>query len=193
MIRRENSMSGPLWPKQELVVRMRVLQFFKTYYPDSYGGIEQVIFQLSQAMSAIGVETDVLALSRNPAPPDEDKVALLDLAGGTIFPSHMRAEAFGIFLLEAAMFAKPLISSEIGTGTSFVNVDGETGIIIHPGDPSALRRAMDYIWTHPDEAARLGMRARVTRTYLQGKQWPRHTCLSIARFSLNVTSTPAGI
>jgi O-antigen biosynthesis rhamnosyltransferase len=46
---------------------MRVLQFFKTYYPDSYGGTEQAIFQLSQAMSAFGVETDVLALSSNPA------------------------------------------------------------------------------------------------------------------------------
>jgi rhamnosyl/mannosyltransferase len=174
-------MSGPLWPKQELVVRMRVLQFFKTYYPDSYGGIEQVIFQLSQAMSAIGVETDVLALSRNPAPPDEDKVALLDLAGGTVFPSHMRAEAFGIFLLEAAMFAKPLISSEIGTGTSFVNVDGETGIIIHPGDPSALRRAMDYIWTHPDEAARLGKNARARYENLFTGQTMAKAYLSLYR------------
>lgn len=93
--------------------------------------------------------------------PDEDKVALLELAAAAVFPSHLRAEAFGIFLLEGAMFAKPLISSEIGTGTSYVNIDGETGIVVEPGDPSALRRAMDYIWTHPDEAARLGKNGRL--------------------------------
>jgi glycosyltransferase involved in cell wall biosynthesis len=51
----------------KLAVPMRVLQFFKTYYPDSYGGTEQAIFQLSQAMSANDVETDVLSLSSNPA------------------------------------------------------------------------------------------------------------------------------
>jgi O-antigen biosynthesis rhamnosyltransferase len=93
--------------------------------------------------------------------PEEDKVALLDLAIGAVFPSHLRAEAFGIFLLEGAMFAKPLISSEIGTGTSYVNIDGETGIVIPPSDPSALRQAMDYIWRHPDEAARLGRNSRL--------------------------------
>ena len=43
------------------------LRLFKTYYPDSYGGTEQVIFQLSQAMSANDVETEVLALSSDPA------------------------------------------------------------------------------------------------------------------------------
>ena len=52
---------------------------------------------------------------------DEDKVALLNLCHGFIFPSHLRSEAFGISLLEAAVSGKPMISSEIGTGTSFVN------------------------------------------------------------------------
>jgi O-antigen biosynthesis rhamnosyltransferase len=93
--------------------------------------------------------------------PDEDKVALLELAVGAVFPSHLRAEAFGIFLLEAAMFAKPLISSEIGTGTSYVNIDGETGIVVRPSDPSALRRAMDFIWAHPDKAALFGKNSRL--------------------------------
>ena len=93
--------------------------------------------------------------------PDEDKVALIELSAGVVFPSHLRAEAFGIFLLEGAMFAKPLISSEIGTGTTYINIDGETGIVVPPSDPSALRRAMDFIWTHPDEAVRLGNNARL--------------------------------
>ena len=46
---------------------------------------------------------------------EEDKVAILKLSYALVFPSHLRSEAFGISLLEGAMFGKPLISSEIGT------------------------------------------------------------------------------
>ena len=91
--------------------------------------------------------------------PDEDKVALLTLCCGVVFPSHLRAEAFGISLLEGAMFGKPMISSEIGTGTTFVNIGGETGIVVPPGDPIAFREAMRTLWNNPAEAARMGRQA----------------------------------
>ena len=35
---------------------MRVLHFFKTYLPDSVGGIEQVIFQLCESGAQHGIE-----------------------------------------------------------------------------------------------------------------------------------------
>ena len=44
-------------------------------------------------------------------------------------------------LVEAAMCGKPLISCEIGTGTSFVNVHGETGLVVEPEDPVALAQS----------------------------------------------------
>lgn len=91
--------------------------------------------------------------------PDEDKIALLTLCYAVVFPSHLRSEAFGISLLEGAMFGKPMISSEIGTGTSFVNADGETGQVVPPSDPAALREAMRVLWEHPEMAARMGRRA----------------------------------
>lgn len=47
---------------------MRILHFFKTYYPDTTGGIEQVIFQLCQGSRSMDVEGQVLALSPNPFP-----------------------------------------------------------------------------------------------------------------------------
>lgn len=90
--------------------------------------------------------------------PETDKVALLQLCYGVVFPSHLRSEAFGISLLEGAMHGKPMISSEIGTGTTFVNIGGETGLVIPPSDPSALRGAMRDLWEHPDVAAELGRR-----------------------------------
>lgn len=91
--------------------------------------------------------------------PDEDKVALLTLCYGVVFPSHLRSEAFGISLLEGAMYGKPMISSEIGTGTTYINIGGETGMVVPPSDPVALRQAMRYLWEHPAEAAEMGRRA----------------------------------
>ncbi len=91
--------------------------------------------------------------------PDEDKVALLTLCYGVLFPSHLRSEAFGISLLEGAMFGKPMISSEIGTGTTFINIAKETGLVVPPSDPIALRQAMKYLWEHPEQAATMGKNA----------------------------------
>ncbi|MDD2799961.1 MAG: glycosyltransferase family 4 protein [Methylococcales bacterium] len=91
--------------------------------------------------------------------PDTEKVALLTLCYGVVFPSHLRSEAFGISLLEGAMYGKPMISSEIGTGTTFINIENETGLVVPPSDPLALRQAMRYLWEHPEIAAEMGKRA----------------------------------
>jgi len=91
---------------------------------------------------------------------DEDKVALLELAKAVVFPSCLRSEAFGISLLEGAMRSKPLISCEIGTGTSFVNVDGVTGIVTPPNDAYALREAMLRLHNDSGLAHQYGRAAR---------------------------------
>lgn len=90
---------------------------------------------------------------------EEDKVALLTLSYAVTFPSHVRSEAFGISLLEGAMYGKPLISSEIGTGTTYINIDGDTGLVVPPGDPQALGAAMRTLWDNPGLAAAMGRRA----------------------------------
>lgn len=90
---------------------------------------------------------------------DADKVALLTLCYAVAFPSHLRSEAFGISLLEGAMYGKPMISSEIGTGTSYINIDGETGLVVPPSDPRALAGAMRALWDDPAKARAMGQRA----------------------------------
>lgn len=91
---------------------------------------------------------------------DEDKACLLQLSHALVFPSHLRSEAFGISLLEASMYSKPMISCEIGTGTTFVNIDGETGLAVPPENPQALRGALRRLWDNPEEATRFGTQAR---------------------------------
>ena len=93
---------------------------------------------------------------------DKDKTALLELCYGFIFPSHLRSEAFGIALLEAAAFGKPLISCEIGTGTSFINSTNETGLVINPGNPIELCDAMQYLLENPSIASEMGGKAKKT-------------------------------
>lgn len=90
---------------------------------------------------------------------EADKAALLTLCYAVVFPSHLRSEAFGISLLEGAMFGKPMISSEIGTGTTFINIADETGLVVPPSDPLALRNAMQKLWEQPQQAAAMGRRA----------------------------------
>jgi glycosyltransferase involved in cell wall biosynthesis len=90
---------------------------------------------------------------------EEDKVALLQLCSAILFPSHLRSEAFGISLLEGAMYGKPMISSEIGTGTSYINIHGETGLVVPPSNPPAFREAMRMLWDNPTQAQEMGRKA----------------------------------
>ena len=73
---------------------------------------------------------------------DEALVSYYSLAQAVVFPSSERSEAFGVTIIEALMMGKPVISTELGTGTSFVNKDGETGIVVPPKDPEALNQAL---------------------------------------------------
>lgn len=88
------------------------------------------------------------------------KVALLRACRALVLPSHLRSEAFGLALVEAAMCAKPMICCEIGTGTSFVNIDGETGMVIPPASPGALANALQQLLDDSGLAGRLGTGAR---------------------------------
>ncbi|MCQ6256083.1 glycosyltransferase family 4 protein [Pseudomonas sp. Q11] len=107
---------------------------------------------------------------------DEDKVALLELSYAIVFPSHLRSEAFGISLLEGAMYGKPMISSEIGTGTSYINIHNETGLVVPPSNPEAFREAMRTLWDNPTQAREMGIRAEERYRQLftseeMGRKW----------------------
>lgn len=90
----------------------------------------------------------------------EAKTVLLKQCSAFIFPSHLRSEAFGISLLEAAMHGKPMISCEIGTGTTYINQDQLTGYVMLPKDPEALRSAMQALLENPQRTVEMGQQAR---------------------------------
>jgi glycosyltransferase involved in cell wall biosynthesis len=68
-------------------------------------------------------------------------------------------EPFGTVALEAMSCGRPLVASAVG-GLADVVVDGETGLLVPPGDPAALAEAIAALLADPDRRARLGAAGR---------------------------------
>lgn len=69
-------------------------------------------------------------------------------------------------MLEAMAMGKAVICSRT-RGQVGVLEEGKTGIFVPVGDATALREAIQRLWSHPDEAARMGevARARIERDF----------------------------
>lgn len=64
-------------------------------------------------------------------------------------------EPFGLVALEAAAAGKPVVASDIG-GLKDIVVDGETGLLVPPGERGALRAALRRLIADEPLRARLG-------------------------------------
>ena len=57
-----------------------------------------------------------------------------------------KSEAFGIVLIEAMLFGKPIVSTNIvGSGVSWVNQHNETGIVVPPSNANSIATAINTI------------------------------------------------
>lgn len=92
--------------------------------------------------------------------PDAELPALYASADVFVLPSNARSEAFGIVLLEAMASGLPCITTELGTGTSFVVQDGVTGLVVAPRQPEALATAIVSLQADPALRVRLGQAGR---------------------------------
>ncbi len=92
--------------------------------------------------------------------PEEALPALYHAADLYVLPANSRAEAFGVALLEAMAAGLPVISTEVGSGTSYVNIHGETGLIVPPRDPERLAQAIATLLSDPALRQRLGAQAQ---------------------------------
>lgn len=79
-------------------------------------------------------------------------------AGCDVFALASRSEAFGLVLVEASLFGKPLIATDSG-GMAEVVHDGEAGFVVPTEDGEALVRAMRTLLADPALRQRLGQAA----------------------------------
>lgn len=83
--------------------------------------------------------------------------ALLASCDCFCLPSLERTEAFGVALLEAMRYAKPVIASAIpGSGVTWVVQDHQTGLLVPPRDSNALAAALQYLIDQPTQRQRMG-------------------------------------
>lgn len=75
------------------------------------------------------------------------------------FPSVSAAEAFGLVAVEAQACGVPVVASRL-PGVRTVVLDGETGILVEPGDVSSLACALERVLTDVDLRRNLGVGAR---------------------------------
>ena len=94
---------------------------------------------------------------------DAELRRLMHGASALVLPSISRAEAFGYVQLEAMAAGKPVISTDVPGGVSWVNQHEHTGLVVPAGDAGALRRAIEQISRDAALQARFGAagRARV--------------------------------
>lgn len=92
--------------------------------------------------------------------PDADLPILYHLADLFVLPASHPSEAFGLVQVEAMAAGLPVVCTELGTGTTYVNQNGITGVVVPPRDPLALSAAINGLLADPDRRAALGIAAR---------------------------------
>jgi glycosyltransferase involved in cell wall biosynthesis len=98
--------------------------------------------RLKRRVSAEGLEQKVLFLGEIPNEQMPEYYGLCDVF---VLPSSHRSESFGIVQIEAMACGKPVISTELGTGTSFVNLHEKTGLVVPARDSGLLAQGINRL------------------------------------------------
>ncbi len=111
--------------------------------------------QVDQRAGTLGIGGPVRRLGY--VADDRELAALYREARATVLPSEY--EAFGLVLLESLAQGTPVIATRVGGVPEFIG-DGESGLLVPPGDAAALAGAIDRLWADPALGRRLGSTGR---------------------------------
>ena len=77
-----------------------------------------------------------------------------------VLPSVEKSETYGIVQIEAMACGKPVICTELKTGTTFINQHETTGLVVPPRDSNALAKAMSNLANNVSLRFELGKNAK---------------------------------
>lgn len=110
--------------------------------------------QLKQDASALGDRVHFMGnLS------DEDLKSAFADCDIFVLPSTAKSEAFGIVQLEAMVYGKPVINTDLKTSVPYVSLDGQTGITVKAGDVDDLADAINRLVSDDKLRSRYGENA----------------------------------
>lgn len=113
--------------------------------------------QWEQQMRASGLSDQVKFIG-NVA--DEDLPALYRSVDAFVLPASARSEAYGIVLVEAMAAGIPCLTTELGTGTSYVVQHEVTGLVVPARTPAALAESANQLLANDSLRQRLGAAAQ---------------------------------
>ncbi len=93
-----------------------------------------------------------------------------------IFSLPSWEEGFGVVYLEAMAHGKPVIACK-GQGIEDVIKNKETGLLVNPQDENDLARAIDYLLLNPEQARKIGERAK--QIVLENYTWEKNVIKTI--------------
>lgn len=92
---------------------------------------------------------------------DDDLASHFEACDVFCMSSTLRAEAYGVAMLEAMVMGKPVVATDIeGSGVPWVNQHGVTGLNVPAGDAPALAAALGRLLDDEPLRLRLGEAAR---------------------------------
>ena len=92
---------------------------------------------------------------------DQDLVAYYHACDVFVLPSITNAEMFGVVQLEAMACRKPVISTNLPTGVSWVNQHGKTGYVVPPGNAEALAQSIQHLISNSQLREEMGEAGRM--------------------------------
>lgn len=114
--------------------------------------------RLRGLIAANGLQHKVKMLGRIS---DSERNAWMGVASVFCLPSVEKTEAYGIVLIEAMSTGLPVVTTKIpGSGTSWVNAHGVSGLNVSCGNPEELAEALTEVIRVENETGSYGRNAR---------------------------------
>jgi rhamnosyl/mannosyltransferase len=126
------------------------------------GGEGELLDTFRQQVSARGLQDRVQLLGHVP---DDQLASHFEACDLFCMSSTVRAEAYGVAMLEAMMMGKPVVATDIaGSGVPWVNQHGITGLNVPAGNAAALASALNQVLG--DEELRVACGTQARQRYL---------------------------
>lgn len=77
-----------------------------------------------------------------------------------VLPSCANSESFGLVILEAHSFGKPVVSTNLPTGVTFTNLHQKTGLVVPSQDSDSLKEAVNSLLASKELRDKFGGYAR---------------------------------